>query len=1155
MQQLDHSSEANSKQNTNVIELYSRLEASDEQLNYYNSGVGTITKQKSMWKWMTQKFDSGVDLAIAWNFEKVIIATYRWLSERYKPGDRIFLFGFSRGAYQMRVLAAMIAKVGLIQEGNVEQIPFAFEIYKTEHNDLDASRFKNTFSMPNVRVHFLGVWTGWEQDIADDRRLGAHSPLDERRVKFIPECVMRKRHLDKNENPVNFDKEMTEELKIPVRRLKEVWFAGSHSDVGGGSLPNDGNNPENAPLLWMVSEAVLAGLHLKLPEAGCNLHDLHWTTEPQRSLHTFSGWWALERVPIHRQSRSSRSKTSYWHAHHGKSRAIYPGQKIHASVAFKDTRYRTKATFYPTPGALKKFTNSQRKAEDASPLQKILQSFLVRLDKIVASIVSKSLAIYHGAAAEAARLEAKAKAARVEAKAAPLEALVVRPEWSQLVAEGPSGNFHDDWKPRLEMDLFDLNSPSGYFTQLQGDLSDSHTLHVLHRLGFLASLKGGADAILSRDNKDDNNSRRLTLQRLLEREELIFLATVTLLARLDTAPSQETDGLEMENLLLSHPSGVENPSRYRYLVPAVEIPLAGQAVEGDLPRDRRHSHPQMPETYKGIADRIVHCLALEQPILEETVKTIIEIAPIGDFLKQMHSLGGTEKLVGMLSGKYATVSAKILVFLAGYGLAWQTIFELVRENKPNFNPRLRAPVKGWNGLDTRDAAAIIVSDLVDHLMTSQTTNMPFTPSGMTPEQVGHIIDGETIMLLNTMLVNEKRSDASAADALAKQKLSDSAADALAKLSCRAIFRDLILNNAATVLITMLSKHSGSAAKALAALILTGPKNSHDVQRMILGYERNTSQIGVTSKTEMLLLAIVDMLKAATARIIVESNAPKTILESLNKRDVTHLSAEEYTEYGLLMQCLAAIVRAHAKLRKKAKDASSRPLELTLVLQENGARLLFRLMGENSPECRAAADALLALAQHDHDDDITHKNEDILREVLDGQYAEFKANLENKLQQIKNSARGPPAGNLSALASDVASMTVTLAVLDRAHDTEQLVEVFTLLQTLWREAFHARQTNRKVANEYEDTYGEQADLAADAIGKAIRHRNHIVREQFAGSDSKADPKRLVSLLVERLGGHSHYGTWHAIKQLAKSSKADYGEYKGNIWLCLNIAPKY
>ncbi|KZP29585.1 hypothetical protein FIBSPDRAFT_816052 [Athelia psychrophila] len=293
--------------NTNVIELYSRLDASEEQLNYYNSGVGTITKQKSTWKSITRSFDSAIDLAIAWNFEKVIIAAYRWLSERYKPGDRIFLFGFSRGAYQMRVLAAMIEKVGLIQEGNVEQIPFAFELYKTKKNDEIANRFKDTFSMKGVRVHFLGVWDTVSSvglvgnkilPMTDEWRhinIFRHAlALDERRVKFIPECIMRKDH-----RHIDFDKEYTKVEtpsgdKIDVRRLKEVWFAGSHSDV--------------APLLWMVNEAAMAGLLLTQSSVEWKVQDLE-TAKPHRSLHTF--WWALEYLPLHRQSRSSRSETSY----------------------------------------------------------------------------------------------------------------------------------------------------------------------------------------------------------------------------------------------------------------------------------------------------------------------------------------------------------------------------------------------------------------------------------------------------------------------------------------------------------------------------------------------------------------------------------------------------------------------------------------------------------------------------------------------------------------------------------------------------------------------------------------------------------------------------------------------------------------------------
>lgn len=88
---------------------------------------------------------------------------------------------------------------------------------------------------------------------------------------------------------------------------------------------------------------------------------------------------------------------------------------------------------------------------------------------------------------------------------------------------------------------------------------------------------------------------------------------------------------------------------------------------------------------------------------------------------------------------------------------------------------------------------------------------------------------------------------------------------------------------------------------------------------------------------------------------------------MNKRDVrsADFSDEEYAEYGSLARCLAAIVKTYTRLRKNmgAGDAFHRPLEVDFVLQENGARVLFRLMGRNPLERRAAVDAWVALMEH------------------------------------------------------------------------------------------------------------------------------------------------------------------------------------------------
>ena len=106
------------EQNTNVIELYSLIpkDAGSNQRTYYNSGIGTYARPSwRSWKWYKQVLGHKIDLAIAWcgstgcarssaehdfrNFERIVLDAYRWLSETYKDGDCIFLFGISGGNF------------------------------------------------------------------------------------------------------------------------------------------------------------------------------------------------------------------------------------------------------------------------------------------------------------------------------------------------------------------------------------------------------------------------------------------------------------------------------------------------------------------------------------------------------------------------------------------------------------------------------------------------------------------------------------------------------------------------------------------------------------------------------------------------------------------------------------------------------------------------------------------------------------------------------------------------------------------------------------------------------------------------------------------------------------------------------------------------
>ncbi|KAJ7450761.1 hypothetical protein FB451DRAFT_973805, partial [Mycena latifolia] len=335
--------------NTNVVELHSRV-LTDELTNqnkYYNCGIGTYVpyENTTSLKYLRQKFDNGLDLAFALNFKDIILKAYRWLSQTYKPGDKIFFFGeifsflslntigFSRGAYQVRTLAGMIQTVGLIEPGNEELIPlFVFHIIGlTEEAEEIAKNFKKTFSR-DVRIHFLGAWdtvssvgvfrgkplplTSSARHICTFRHALA---LDECRVKFLPEYV------DGGSSTASDSTDAGSPIDV-----KEVWFAGTHSDIGGGIKKNLDLNLSSVSLLWMENEAASAGLRLRARPAGgaWNMADLQ-----KDDLHESltNGWKPLEYLPLTRLSyRTPDDLTTT--PHRGAGRVIAPGQLIHISV-------------------------------------------------------------------------------------------------------------------------------------------------------------------------------------------------------------------------------------------------------------------------------------------------------------------------------------------------------------------------------------------------------------------------------------------------------------------------------------------------------------------------------------------------------------------------------------------------------------------------------------------------------------------------------------------------------------------------------------------------------------------------------------------------------------------------------------------------------
>ncbi|NQT11445.1 MAG: DUF2235 domain-containing protein [Planctomycetes bacterium] len=243
---------------TNVVRLYNAVAEEDpqgvDQLKYYHPGVGT----EGNWWENVKGGAAGIGLS------KNIMSGYRWLCAVYQPGDQMFLFGFSRGAYSVRSLAGMIGSCGLLDLSGLaddEIWPRVQAAYDGGYRKKNSRWGKNWKLHAPPKIHFLGVWDtvgamGVPNDMAilnilDDRdKYAFHDTslskdtkharhalaLDETRASFMPALwtgVQRRRH------------------------VKQVWFSGAHSDVGGG-YPEIGLS--YCALKWMMDEANAQGL-------------------------------------------------------------------------------------------------------------------------------------------------------------------------------------------------------------------------------------------------------------------------------------------------------------------------------------------------------------------------------------------------------------------------------------------------------------------------------------------------------------------------------------------------------------------------------------------------------------------------------------------------------------------------------------------------------------------------------------------------------------------------------------------------------------------------------------------------------------------------------------------------------------------------------
>ncbi|MEL7099959.1 MAG: DUF2235 domain-containing protein [Pseudomonadota bacterium] len=270
---------------------------------YYEPGL-----QWSHWR-------RGGDVLFGRGINRQIRRAYGYLASRWKPGDRIFLIGYSRGAYAVRSLAGVIDMVGLLRaeqatERNIRQV---YRHYECTPGGPAARAFAAAHCHAEVEIEMIGAWD-------TVKSLGINAPLLWRlsapRHAFhshhLGPAVKRGVHaLARNETRVVYSPIMWESDPDWNGTLVQMWFRGSHGDIGGNLGGFHAARPlSNIPFVWMMEQAEAAGL--TLPEG--------WKARYSRdaaapSTGTWRGWTGI--FPSRRARRVG----------------LDPSERVHPSVA------------------------------------------------------------------------------------------------------------------------------------------------------------------------------------------------------------------------------------------------------------------------------------------------------------------------------------------------------------------------------------------------------------------------------------------------------------------------------------------------------------------------------------------------------------------------------------------------------------------------------------------------------------------------------------------------------------------------------------------------------------------------------------------------------------------------------------------------------
>ena len=320
---------------TNVIRLYRCApNIAGQQVTFYDPGVGTMPAA-GVPTGIAKRISVLLGLAIGLGFNDNVRDAYGYLMDNFEDGDRVFLFGFSRGAFTARAVAGMLYAVGLLRPGTENLVPYAMSYWRNCYSPTGskvAADFKRTLAR-ECHPHFLGLWdtvgsVGWFNNF-QTFPFTRHNPeiaivrhavsIDERR------CCFRHNLMEVDRNN-------------PKQDIKNVWFAGVHSDVGGG-YPEAESGLSKLALEWIVREAKAAGmvvaedvLAVQLGSRAGKTGVVHAPPAPSAKLHqSLHGlWWLLEVLP--RRQWHPETRKLEWSWGPDRPRRMPESPPVHASV-------------------------------------------------------------------------------------------------------------------------------------------------------------------------------------------------------------------------------------------------------------------------------------------------------------------------------------------------------------------------------------------------------------------------------------------------------------------------------------------------------------------------------------------------------------------------------------------------------------------------------------------------------------------------------------------------------------------------------------------------------------------------------------------------------------------------------------------------------